>query len=396
MLFVCSCEPLSLNYSIGSSRYSHQSPRAISDIRGGSSALPDGKDRYFYTTVSFPPDYDWRQDSLYGAVQASINLFCGDSLVMQVPTGSLACPDADMHHFIGGHLYTLFRSSGRTVLARDGEVCLQLDREAILTGLLPLDGKLYTLWTNRGGEGFFLMEGSNERFSRSKGQPTGGMGLGACIPYGALYPDVGKACFCYRSGNDWFLVRDNEETPIRKPYWPVWDIRSIDGQICIYYQGDNSASGNLQYGESVINFKPSQYLFLKPGYIYCTQEEPLCVSAAYKNSDPDGQYTLLGFISGKSTALPGRVICRISSKPLYLLMSLPDGTTGYYSESSGTKYLQGRYYHISPCEGIRLNGKLHIILNPLEQGGKPGIWIDGELKELDFNGYITGIYQSSQ
>ena len=157
LLFVSSCEPLSLNYSIGSSRLSHQTPRALSHTRD-SSAIGGGS--VYYTAVSFPPDYDWRRDSSYGAVQASINLYRNDSLIFQIPTGTVASPDADMHHFIKGHLYTQFRFGGRTVLAKDGQPVLELDHEAILAGLLPLDGKLYYLWKNRGGEGFSLMDGS--------------------------------------------------------------------------------------------------------------------------------------------------------------------------------------------------------------------------------------------
>jgi hypothetical protein len=32
----------------------------------------------------------------------------------------------------------------------------------------------------------------------------------------------------------------------------------------------------------------------------------------------------------------------------------------------------------------------------MEHGRKPFIWKDGEIQELDLNGYISGIYQSSQ
>ena len=73
-----------------------------------------------------------------------------------------------------------------------------------------------------------------------------------------------------------------------------------------------------------------------------------------------------------------------------------DGTTGYYSGSSGIKYLQGSYYHLSPNAGIRIDKKLYIVLNPMEPGRKPGIWKDGVMDELDINGFISGIYQSSQ
>ena len=393
LLFVCSCEPLSLNYAFGSSRQSHQSSRTVSNARDGS--VVSGNSVYYYTAVSFPPDYDWRRDTSYGAVQASVNLYRNDSLLIQIPTGALAGPDADMHHFIQGHLYTQFRSGGRTVLAKDGQVILELDREAILAGLLPLDGKLYTLWKNRSGEGFSLMDGSNELFSRSRGQLLGSLSLGAYMPSGALYTDLGRPCFCYRNGNDWYVVRESQEDLIKKPYWPVYDIRSIDGQTCIFFQGSSSASANFQYKGSAISYSPDQFLFLKPGYIYVNDGEPFCAGAGYQRWDYT-PYILVNFMSGKILELPGSGLCQLSSNPLALLFYSSDGTTGYYSYASGIRYLQGRFYHLSPCEGIRMDGKLHIVLNSMEPGAKPGIWKEGEIRELDINGFISGIYQSSQ
>ena len=394
LLFVSSCEPLSLNYSIGSSRFSHQSPRALSHFRDSSDTSGGGV--YYYTAVSFPPDYDWRRDSSYGAVQASINLYRNDSLILQIPTGTVASPDADMHHFVGEHLYTEFRSGGKTILAQDGHTLLELDREAILAGLLPLDGKLYTLWKNRSGEGFSLLDGSDELLSRSKGQLLGSLSLGAYAPSGALYQDLGEPCFCYKNGNDWYVVRGSREEAVWKPYWPIYDVRSLDGQICFFYQGDTIDSARFRYNESETSISQSGFLFLKSGYIYENGGEPFCAGTVYQKSDPASVYTLVNLINGQSVMLPGSGICQLSSNPLILLFYSSDGSTGYYSNSYGIKHLQGSYYHLSPNAGIRMSGKLHIVLNPMEPGRKPGIWKDGEIRELDINGFISGIYQSSQ
>ena len=394
MLFVWSCEPLSFNYKNGESRFFRQAPRALSHSRD-SSAVSVG-DAYYYTAVSFPTDYDWRRDTSFGSVQASINLYRNDSLLMQIPTGTLASPDADMHHFVKGHLYTQLRSDGRTILARDGEPVLELDHEAILAGILPFGGKLYTLWRHRGGEGFSLMDGNSTLFSRSRGQPSGSLNLSAYLPSGALYEDMGEPCFCYRNGSDWYVVRGSQEASVRKPYRYVFDIRSIDGQVCFFYMGDSSMSSCLQYKDSVINFSLPQFRYLKTGYIYTNEGEPFCAGAGCLGWETDIPYTIVNFLSGQGVALPGSGLSLISSRPLALLFYSPDGTTGYYSHSSGTKYLQGNYYHLSPSEGIIVNGKLYLALNPMEQGRKPLIWKEGEIQELDLNGFISGIYQSSQ
>ena len=391
LLFVCSCEPLSLNYKNGESRFFRQSPRVVSSPRD-SVAVSGGDDDY-YTAVSFPDDYDWRRDTSYGAVRASINLYRNDSLILKIPTGTLASPDADMHHFIQGHLYTQFRSGGRTVLARDGEPILKLDYEAILAGLLPLNGKVYTLWRNRGGEGFSLMEGNSELFSRSRGQPLGSLALGAYVPYGALYPDLEKACFCYRNGSDWYVVRGSQESVVSIPPGTVYDMRSIDGSVCIFYSGDSSTTTLFLYKGYVMNFSQAQYQYSRIGYIYPNNGESFCVGTASLGSNT---YSIVNFISGQSVALPGSGFCQISSSPLTFLFFSTDGTTGYYSQATGRRYLDGKFYHLSPYAGIRVDGKLFLALNPMEQGRKPIIWKEGEIQELELNGFVSGIYQSSQ
>ena len=392
LLFVCSCEPLSVNFKNGESRFFHQSPRGLSSFRD--SVTVSGSDACYYTAVSFPSDYNWRKDTSYGAVQATINLYKDDSLLLQIPTGTLASPDADMHHFIQGHLYTQFRAGGRTVLSKDGEPILELGHEAILAGLLPLNGKLYTLWQNRGGEGFSLLEGSTELFSRSRGKPLGSTALSAYAPYGALYPDLGKPCFCYRNGSEWYVVRETQESTVSKLQGKVYDMRSFDGKVCVF-QLDNSKA-SFHFKETLLNFSLSQNSYSETGYIYTDNGKPYCVGIAYQGQNTSQTFCLVGFMSGQSVSLPGSDVCRLSSNPLILQFFSSDGETGYYSQSTGIKNLDGRFYHQSPHTGIRVNGKLILALNPMEYGKKPFLWKDGEIQELDLNGFISGIYQSSQ
>lgn len=394
MLFALSCEPLTLNFKNGESRFFHEAPRALSFVRDGGAV--SAIESYYYTTVSFPEDYDWRRDTSYGAVKAVISLYRNDSILLQIPTGSLASPDADMHHFVQGHLYTQFRSGGRTLLAKDGEPMLELGYEAILAGLLPLGGRIYTLWEHRGGEGFTLLEGDSELFSRSKGKPAGSLSISAYAPYGALYPDMGKPCFSYRNGDDWFVVSGTQESVVRKPSGTIYDLRCTDGQVCLFYRDNSGTKACFHYKQVLINYPLSQQQLSGIGYIYSENGNPYCVGIAYNTGNTATASCLVGFVSGLSVTLPGSYICPLSSNPAVLLFFSPDGTAGYYSMSSGIRYLEGRFYHLSPYSGITLNGSKYIALNPMEQGRKPCIWKDGEIQELDFNGFISGIYQSSQ
>ena len=82
----------------------------------------DGSTAVYVTGVEFPDGYDWRTDSLYGVINASVVLYRDDERILTIPAGASeqVSPDPDMHHFLAGDLYTEYSDASGTTVKRNG------------------------------------------------------------------------------------------------------------------------------------------------------------------------------------------------------------------------------------------------------------------------------------
>ncbi len=191
----------------------------------------------FMTAVEFPPGYDWRRDSSFGEVSGRIVLYRDSVRILEVPAGPgcLARMDADLHHLIGGHLYTESCTSAETVIARDGERLFSYPGRELLCGMLVEGRDVYTLGRNRSGEGFSLRRNGEELFSR----PSGGIAVlfsaRPDYPTGALYREGGHMYFSFwepAEGSEdkvWYVVEDGVPFRVEVPDGRMYDIRIRDG-----------------------------------------------------------------------------------------------------------------------------------------------------------------------
>ncbi len=228
----------------------------------------------FLSAVRFEDDYDWRRDSTYGRSSYDILFYKNFEPVLSIPSSAeSASPDLDSHHIIGGHLYTEAVSRGRTIIGRDGETLFSFEGREILRGLMPVGNDVYTLSENRSGDGFSLRKNGEVLFRRESGSVYGDLADPSYRPYGALYRDQDKLCFCYRAGNDrdehYYMVQDCVETKtaLEWRYWiedvkvhgghPLWAELSClwyelqDGRVWIEDDGLVSVSGWMSYGGDI-------------------------------------------------------------------------------------------------------------------------------------------------
>ncbi|MBR6211713.1 MAG: hypothetical protein IKQ64_01565 [Bacteroidales bacterium] len=200
-------------------------------------ALSSSDTSVFITAVEFPPGYDWRRDSSFGEVSGRIVLYRDSVRILEVPAGPgcLACMDADLHHLIGGHLYTESCTSAETVIARDGERLFSYPGRELLCGMLVEGRDVYTLGRSRSGEGFSLRRNGEELFSR----PSGGIAVlfsaRPDYPTGALYREGGHMYFSFWEpaegieGKEWYVVEDGVPSRVEVPDGRMYDIRIRDG-----------------------------------------------------------------------------------------------------------------------------------------------------------------------
>lgn len=275
LLAAASCVDLGDGLSAGRSR-SDCSDRAqnggdpgAGDGDGASKTVTDTT--LYFSAVRFADSYDWRRDSTYGAIEYEILFYRDFEPVLSVPSAAeCASPDLDSHHIIGGRLYTEAVSHGRTVLGRDGQTLFSFEGKEILRGLLPVGDDIYTLSESRGGEGFSLRKNGEIVFRRESGSVFGDLADPSYRPYGALYRDLDKICFCYRSGKApdeyYYMVQDGVETrtSLQWRYW-IEDVKVCqgyprdaevsclwylleDGRVWIEDDGRVSTSGWMSYG----------------------------------------------------------------------------------------------------------------------------------------------------
>ena len=158
------------------------------------------KDTVLYVSgVVFDDGYDWRSDTLYRRTDGYLVLFRNDEFLQILEAGSKQriSLDPDMHHLLGGHLYTEYSDGDRTTIGCDGKTLFSYYGREMLRGLLVEGKDVYTLGANRDGSGFSFRKNGNEILSRRDGTIIGRMSENPAYPGGALYRDHHSLCFCY-------------------------------------------------------------------------------------------------------------------------------------------------------------------------------------------------------
>lgn len=169
----------------------------------------------YFCGVEYPEGYEWRKDTTGTVVSGDLVLFADFNPILRLKTGPdrEISDDHDMHHLIGGHLYTEYCSSDHTIIKCDGKDIVRYQGREYLRGLLIEGEKIYTLGQNRQGEGFSLRCNGNPIVIKNSGTVDGGFGFINFDGNGALFKDDGKIAFRYTSNGKFYTMEDGIETP---------------------------------------------------------------------------------------------------------------------------------------------------------------------------------------
>lgn len=315
--------------------------RFVESSRGGGvpvHAQPHADTVLYMTAVEFPEGYDWRRDTSRGDVRGRLVLFRDSLRILDFPAGAgcAASLDPDLHHFAGGHIYTESCTADETVIGRDGEVLFSYPGRELLCGLLVEGDDIYTLGRSRSGAGFSLRRNGEELFSRPDGGIAALFSSNPSYLSGALYRDHGHLYFSYWRPLDgdgdtrlWYVVEDGAESRVEVPDGRMYDIRIRDGAPVI----------------TPLKFSPLGVY----SYYEGTWKDVVVVSR-------DGRLTVY------SPLWPTYV----GIDPLMLFLSFRNAC------------LSGH--------------RLYIAMNPIEEGGRPFLWRDGEIMyHIGVNGFVTEV-----
>ena len=385
LLLLQSCEKYSLT-----SHYRAQVLYNAGKERGdlpGNVETPKADTSVYVSAVIVPKEYDWRRDSLYGAVPCELQLLKDGIPQVSMNTGKLASSSPDTHHLLDGHLYTEFVNPYGTVICRDGVELFHYPQREMLKGLLVRNGDVYTLGRTLDGGGFCYRCNGEIVSKQDAGEPFGDFSNPAYGRNGALYEYDGGVCFCFKTDTDCYQVADGVISPVDTPVsaFRVKDMRTFEQSV--YYVAD--------YTTSFLIFTPkrtytlpsgsgwqSVSLFEHDGVPWFLADSPMqtiCrpVSQAEKE------------LSGATFFGEDNFIYEGQSR--FYSARCGGGTLSIRDDEGQILYIRDSTYFFGRNSVFCLGDDAYALVNPRERDRPPSVWNKGRETKYSINGYLSGI-----
>ena len=360
---------------------------------GGRGNAPDSTETpkwdtsVFVTAVSVPKDYDWRRDTLYGAVPCELQLMKDGTLMFSMPTGEIASSSPDTHHLLGGHLYTEYASVDGTVICLDGKELFRYPQREMLKGLLVHGEDIYSLGQSVDGGGFYYRRNGEVLLRQEVGEVFGSFSNPAYGRNGALYENEGKVCFCFKTPSACYIVSDGTMYNVRTSVsaYRIKDMR-LYGQST-YYVADYSTTVMI-FSSSRTRTLPSGTswqsvsLFPRNGTMWFMADSPamtICSEVATAENDNYGVR-----FSGNDNYL-------FEGSSRFYSAACDGGTLNIRDDTGEILYIRDSTYFFGGnsifCEG----DEVYALVNPRERERPPGVWHRGKEMEYSINGYLTAV-----
>ncbi len=359
---------------------------------------PAGDTSVLVSAVEFPDDYDWQRDTAFGQVSGKILLLRGGVRILEIPAGAggKASLDPDMHHLVGGHLYTEYSDGASTYVSRDGEKLFTFEGREYLRGILPMDGHLYTLSQRRDGKGFLLRQDGEVLLDKDAGIVLKSFRDYPDRESGALYENEGKVCFHYSKGigseRVWYSVQNLVESQIYLYDEELLDARFFGDELCVV----STAAGRglkMTIGKRQNIIQKAANPKLKGISLIKNGQEILAIGGiAFLQADRNPPQTCIWSYSGIKASAEGEyrfVLDKESNVYMY-------GSDG----DSGTAILNGRCERVSSIGGMTpysrrvaaMHGsQMYLALSPADSSSATVIWSKGKTTLMRLNGFLTDI-----
>ncbi len=327
---------------------------------------------YMVSAVSFPDSYDWQRDTAFGAVTCNLELYEGATRVLSLPAGPSKRISAapDRHHIIDGKLYSDYCDRSGTTVKCNGETIGEWEEQEIITGILPLDGTVYTLGRSSSGSGFSYRRDGRIIIQSETAVPLGGFGMDTYGPTGALYLDKGRICFSYRDGDGAYLVKDGDTMQLAQETDAVYfDAKSLDGIPSVLFKQDVFTV--LLYDGYYVNVDFGGTLDWLDGTIFMHRGEPA--------------------ITGRvGTGAPGASTLGVGLDGDYTNLGSDTGYV-YFEEDTWypLKVPADNFFFKRDC-AARISGDFAMALTP-KDGSFPFLTVAGDTLEYKLHGFLSGL-----
>lgn len=385
LLFLQSCEKYTLT-----GLYRSQVLYNAGKERGAASGNTEAQitdTSVYVAAVIVPKEYDWRRDSLYGAVPCELQLLKNGIPQFSMHTGALASSSADTHHLLDGHLYTEYANSEGTVICCDGKELFRYPQREMLKGLLVKGEDVYTLGRLLDGTGFCYRCNGEIVLRQDAGELFGDFSDLAYGRTGALYDSGSGVCFCFKSSSACYSVLNGEMSQVSTSVssFRVKDMRLYGKSVC--YVADYSTATMIftplrAYTlPTDVNWQ-SASLFSRNGELWFVADSPLkavCRPVMQMGNE----------LAGASFLGEDNFVYEGSSK--FYSASCGGGTFTLRDNRGEILYIRDSTCFFGRQNVCCAEDEVYALLNPRERDRRPFVWHGGKKEEYDINGYLTAI-----
>jgi hypothetical protein len=351
----------------------------------------------YITALDYQKGYDWKSDSSRESVKCSLVVYADGKLIMKVPVGDVyeVSADPDMHRIIDGQLYTDYSTDLETVIKKNGATLFRYQGREAICGIAVRSDDVYTLGQNRSGDGFAYRKNGEVLFSRPSG-----------VVMGRLRTADDSLCFAYfdriQSADGpverYYSVCEGKVTQIavRDDIKKVWDVAAYGGDI-IYLASLTGVSAPVlvsKNGMIALSMPSSLTLvscrmnvLLDGIFVEGVLTDGNQVQSVLWNED--SRYTLF------QKGLTFSAMCKGDDVVHCTLNPASGAGVGLIYRGGETLAMPLGYACMSRSAMDFSSGMLSVGLSSMI-GGKPILWVDGQTKELDVNGYISSISSEQQ
>lgn len=343
---------------------------------------PENKVLY-YSAVEFDSGYNWQQDSAYGKAAADIVLYRDHKEFKRVHCGDRISYEPDLHHIIGGSIYTEYCRAGRTYIYKDGAPLLELDEALRLFGLVEREGIVFTLACPLSGKGLVFRRGEDVILRKLDAHIFGGFQYASCSENGALYLDKGELVFCYSQGGVPHIVLEGVDNEYDSLSGEALDAKYFNGSLYCMLKRDNQgiwSSGQTWVGEGV-----------------CADCGDVYYENAWRTAAYDFNNALMLDFGGNGGILyasnMGVSCVRYNGKSVSsCYMPLRNGPGNLRAEELGIVLRpEGEYRFISENCAVLNGDRLLMALSSDKAGEGPSIYEGNSVRKLKINGFVSSI-----
>ena len=344
---------------------------------------------WYVTGFDYPEGYDWMSDPEVGSVKCSLVVYANAVPMLKVPVGTEyhTSADPDMHRMIDGDLYTDFAADSVTVIKKNGRYLFTYPGREMIAGMYVDSSGVYTLGQSRRGEGFTFRRNGDLLFKRDKGRL---MGHSIDIRNGFAFSEKVAGSVMER----YYLYRDGEvsQIAVREDVRKVWDVTVCNGEVYFIATLTGITHPVLVCGEDMYMLEFPLSTTVRSCCFISTGGEEVLIEGVFATSGG----VLTGGLWSK-----GKRECLFPAGMTVWASFVDDGDVScllsYYSTGDFTISRCGElaslpegYTVMGTAPLAMVDGILHVGMTSLD-GAEPAVWMDGEIRKLGFNGYISSI-----